>query len=123
MKNVVSAAVFGLAFISGSALAHGAAQARHGGIVQTANDISFELVPRASGAALHLSDHDKPVDASKLSGRLMVLNGGQKSEAPLKPAGADKLEANGIAVAPGSKVVAAIDGLARQTVTVRFSVK
>lgn len=123
MKKVFLAALVGFAALSGNAMAHGAAKAQHGGIVQIANDLSFELVPQASGAALYLVDHDKPVDASKLSGKLTVLTGGQKTEADLKPAGADKLEAAGIKVGPGSKVVAAIDGLAKQTMTVRFSVK
>jgi hypothetical protein len=38
-----------------------------------------------------------------VSGKLTVLNGTQKSEAELKPAGGSKLEAAGIKVLPGAK--------------------
>lgn len=123
MKKLLSAAVLGLSLISMNAMAHGTAKPQHGGIVQSASDLSFELVPQANGAAIYVIDHDDPADVSKMSGKLTTLNGAEKSEADIKPAGGNKLEATGIKVAKGSKVVAAITGVEGQTVTVRFSVK
>lgn len=46
MKNIFMAAVVGLSAIGFNAAAHGPAKAEHGGVVQTANDRSFELVKR-----------------------------------------------------------------------------
>ncbi|MET3182242.1 hypothetical protein SAMN05518845_107264 [Variovorax sp. YR750] len=104
------------------ALAHGAAPARHGGVVQTASDMSFELVAVADGAALYVVDHDDDYDAKQMSGKLTVLNGTEKSEAELKPAGGNKLEAKGVKLGKGAKVVAAVTE-GRKTITVRFTVK
>lgn len=128
MKTLLHTLALGLALISSTAHAHGDAKPQHGGIVQTANDLQFELVPPAApggATALYISDHGKPVDASKLGGKLTVLQGTQTSEAVLKPAGALRLEAAGLSLAPKAKVVATVTGLAvpGAAATVRFSVK
>jgi len=109
--------------LSTHALAHGDAQAMHGGIVQVASDIQYELVAQQDGAALYVVDHGKPADVGAMSGKLTVLNGTQKSEATLKPAGGNKLEAVQVRIAAGSKVVARIDGANGKATTVRFVIK
>ncbi|WP_296560204.1 hypothetical protein [Pigmentiphaga sp.] len=106
-----------------TALAHGAAEPQHGGVVQSAADLSFELVATADGATIYVIDHDDDYDASGLSGKLTVLNGSEKSEAELKPAGGNKLEAKGVKLGTGAKVVAALNTGSRKTITVRFAVK
>ena len=73
--------------------AHGDGKPQHGGIVRTASDLSFELVAAADGATLYVIDHGKDYDTAGVSGKLTVLNGADKSEADLKPAGGNKLEA------------------------------
>ena len=82
--------------------AHGAAPARHGGVVQSANDMSFELAPAADGAVIYVVDHDDDHDASKMGGKLTVLNGADKTEAELKPAGDNRLEAKGVKLGKGA---------------------
>jgi len=109
--------------LSPAAFAHGDAQAAHGGIAQVAHDVSFELVPKADSATLYLVDHGKPLPSQGISGKLTVLNKGQKSEAELKPAGGNKLVADGVALSPGAKVVAVLSKVAGKTVTVRFTIK
>ena len=104
------------------ALAHGSATSRHGGISQMAGDLGFELVSTADGAALYVEDHGKPVAPAGMTGKLTVLNGTQKSEADLVAAG-DRLEAKGVKLAPGAKVVAALTTAQKKAVTVRFTVK
>lgn len=111
----------GLALAPALGLAHGDIDAKHGGVTKMQNDLGFELVPQADGAAIYIEDHGKPVPVAGMSGKLTVLNGSQKSEAPLVPAG-DKLEAKNVKVKQGSKVVAAIQTADRKTITVRFSV-
>lgn len=123
MKKIVYALSLSLALLGTTAWAHGDAKPQHGGIVQTVNDLQFELVPTA--AALYVSDHGKPVDASRLGGKLTVLQGTQTSEVALKPMGPDRLEATGLRLAPKAKVVATVTGLpgSAAAVTVRFSLK
>lgn len=123
MKKFVIILSAALTALSQGALAHGDAKPMHGGVLQVAADIQYELVPQASGAALYVVDHGKPADATKMSGKLSVLNGAQKSEAELKPAGGNKLEAADVKVTTGSKVVASVRDADGKTATVRFAVK
>ena len=105
-----------------AAQAHGDAKPKHGGVVQTANDMSFELVAQPDGAAIYIEDHEKAVSVAGASGKITVLSGADKAEAELKPAG-DKLEAKGIKLAAGSKVVSSVITADKKTISVRFSVK
>jgi hypothetical protein len=106
-----------------AAMAHGAAAPVHGGVVQTAADLSFELVASSDGANIYIQDHGKDADASKFGGKITVLNGTEKAEAPLKSAGGNKLEAKGVKLVKGTKVVALITTNSKKNVTVRFTVK
>ncbi len=112
-----------LVALSPKALAHGEVRPLHGGTVQVVADIHYELVPQARGATLHVLDHGQPVDVSRMRGKLTVLNGTQKTEAPLTPAGAHRLEAAGVRLAAGAKAVASLQDGEGKAVTVRFSVK
>lgn len=105
------------------AMAHGAGKPRHGGVVQVAHDVNFELVPQADGVTIYLVDHDEPMSSKGIAGRLTVLQGGKKTEAEVKEAGDNKLQATGVTVSKGAKVVAVLNNVEGKTVTVRFSVK
>lgn len=106
-----------------AALAHGDAKPQHGGIVRTASDLSFELVANGDGATIYVIDHGKPFDTSGVNGKLTVLSGTEKAEADLKPAGGNKLEAKGVKLGAGAKVVAALESANKKAITVRFTVK
>jgi hypothetical protein len=126
MKPIFQALALIVSLLATGAWAHGDATPQHGGFVQVVNDVQFELVPATSAGgptALYVFDHGKPLDASKLGGKLTVLVGTQMSEAPLKVAG-KRLEAAGLTLAPKAKVVATVTGLpgAAATATVRFTV-
>ena len=123
MKNLLTVVGLGLSALSFNvALAHGGAQARHGGVVAMASDLGFELVGTPAGAAIYVEDHGKPMVPTGLKGKLTVLNGAEKSEADLEGAG-DRLEARGVKLAKGAKVVAALTTPAAKVITVRFTVK
>lgn len=123
MKKLLTVVVLGLTALSfNAAMAHGGAKAKHGGVVATASDLGFELVGTPDGAAIYVEDHGKPIAPTGLKGKLTVLNGAEKSEAELVAAG-DKLEAKGIKLAPGAKVVAALVTSAAKAITVRFTVR
>jgi len=123
MKKLWAVTAFGLAALSlNVAWAHGDAKARHGGVAAMAGDLAFELVGTATGAALYVEDHGKPMAPTGMTGKLTVLQGGAKTEADLVVAG-DKLEAKGVKLAAGAKVVAALTTPAKKAITVRFTVK
>ena len=122
-SKLLAAVVLGLSVLSfNTAMAHGGAKPKHGGVVATASDLGFELVGTPTGAAIYIEDHGKPMAPAGMSGKLTVLNGAEKSEADLVVAG-DKLEAKGVKLAAGAKVVAALTTPAKKAITVRFTVK
>ena len=122
MKRLLMASLLGLAVLGFNAAAHGPNKAEHGGVVQAAGDLSFELVSQGDRAALHVIDHDKPADVSKMTGKLTVLDGAEKTEAELKPATGNKLEA-AARLPAGAKAVATVTAPNGKTVTVRFAMK
>jgi hypothetical protein len=103
--------------------AHGSAAAKHGGVVQHASDLGFELVGQPEGAVLYIEDHGKPLATKGASGKLTVLKGTDKSETELVPSGDNALQAKGAKLAAGAKAVAAVTLPSGKVVTVRFNVK
>lgn len=124
MKKICAVAVLAAGVIvSGLAFAHGA-KPRHGGIVQTAGDLSFELVARDGVATIHVDDHGKDKPTQGATGTLTVLTGTRKTELALVSGGGNTLVVKGQAtLEKGSKAVAAVNFADKKTVSVRFSVK
>ena len=124
MKKFLMIVALGAATLAcGSAMAHGDAKAQYGGIVQMVDDQSFELVVRGDSAALYLGDHGEKVPTANMTGKLTVLSGTNKSEAKLEPAGGHKLEAKGVKITKGDKVIALITSADKKTTSVRFGIK
>jgi len=125
MKKLLTQAALALSLVvlgHEAAFAHGGATARHGGVVQLASDLSFELVVLPDGAAIYVEDHGKPLAPAGMSGKLTVLNGSERSEASLVASG-DKLEAKGVKLVSGAKAVAALTTANKKAITVRFTMK
>lgn len=128
MKQMTtSAAVFTLCVaFAGNAWAHGEAP-KHGGIMQTASDISFELVNqdgKEGKVTIYIEDHGKAVATAGASGKLTTLNGKEKTEVQLAPSGTNAMTSSGDAkLSAGSKVIASMTLPDKRTVNVRFSVK
>ena len=124
MKKLIALAAVAMSLaMSGHVMAHGS-KAKHGGIVQTAGDLSFELVSKDGRTTIYVDDHGKDLPTTGVSGTLTVLKGAQKTEVPLEAAGGNMLVAKGAAVlAKGSKAVAAVTFADKNVVSVRFSVK
>lgn len=121
MKHILIAIT--LALSASCSLAHGDAKPQHGGIVQMADDIGFELVSGVDGLTIYLTDHDHALAAAGITGKLTLLQGSSKSDAELKPAGDNRLRAAGVKVGPGAKLVVVLNGVHGKTVTVRWSLK
>ena len=98
-------------------------KARAGGVVAVVKDVNYELVAKADGLALYVTDHGKPVDLSGASAKVMLLSASDKSEASLSPAG-DRLEAKGsFKVGAGTKAVATVTLPNKPAVTAKFTLK
>lgn len=125
MSRTITKIVFMLAsaLAFGTAHAHGDAPAKHGGIIKVANDITFELVVKQDVAELYLDDHGAALATAGMRGKLTVLNGTEKTEVDLSPAGGNRLEAKGVKIDPGAKVIAAVSSADGQsTMSVRFAI-
>lgn len=105
------------------AMAHGTNEPRHGGIVQVVNDINFELVVEADGATIYLMDHGRDMPSKGISGKLTVLTGDKTTEVDLKAGDGNKLQATGVKIGKGAKVVAVLGNAAGRSLTVRFAVQ
>lgn len=96
----------------------------HGGVVVEASDMDFELVAKTDAVAIYVRDHGKPASTQGASGKLTLLNGSEKIEAPLVAAGNDRLEARGtFKVGAGTKAVATVSLPGKKAVNVRFALK
>lgn len=108
---------------SGNVLAHGE-KPKHGGVVQSANDQSYELVYKDHKATIYVEDHGKPVSTAGATGKLTVLNGAEKSEVLLAPTGDNVFVTKDEAkLEKGTKAIAALTFADKTAVNVRFSVK
>lgn len=95
---------------------------KHGGVVVEVKDLDFELVAKQDVIQLHISDHGKPIDYSKVTAKVTLLVGTQKQDIELKPVGG-KLEAKGsYKVGPGTKAVAQVT-INGKSSTARFALK
>lgn len=103
-----------------AAMAHGPAKAQHGGIVQSAHDLSFELVSRPEGVIIYVDDHGKAKPTAGATGKLTVLHGKDKSETELTPSAENALEAKGVKIVKGDKLVATVTFADKETATMRF---
>jgi hypothetical protein len=124
IKHLISVAGLALFCMSMNlALAHGDAKPQYGGILQVANDLSFELVAQADGATIYLMDHGKPMASKGITGKLTVLQGSNKIEADIKEAGDNTLRVLGVKLGKGDKLVAALSNVGGKSMTVRFTIK
>lgn len=105
--------------------AHGEAHShapQHGGMVVEVKDMDLELVAKPDVLQLYLRDHGKPADVSKASAKVTLLNGSEKQEATLAPAG-DRMEAKGsFRVAAGTKALAQV-AVGGKVLSARFEIK
>ena len=124
MNKLLTAAIltFGI-LMTPDVQAHGDAKPKHGGVVAVAGDLGFELVSTADGVSVYVDDHGKPLSTAGMSGKLTVLNGADKSETVLTVAEGNRLDAAGVKLAEGAKVVATLTTAAKKTLPMRFTVK
>jgi hypothetical protein len=96
---------------------------RHGGIVSSANHVTFELVAKPEMIALHVTDHGRAVNVDGGTAKLTILNGAEKSEVSLAPDGKALAAKGTFKVGAGSKIVAVVSLPNVTAKTVRFTLK
>lgn len=97
--------------------------AKHGGIFVETKALDFEIVAKSGVIHVYVADHGKPVKLDGAKGKVTLLNGSEKTEVDLAPAG-DRLEAKGaFKVAKGTKGVASVTLAGKGATVARFEVK
>ena len=127
MKNQIKflTSIAFAAFAVGPVMAaddHGHAP-KNGGIVVETKAGDFEIVAKPDLLQIFISDHGKPVSLEGAKAKVTLLNGAEKSEAELLPAG-NKMEVKGsFKVAKGTKGIAVLTLAGKPPATARFEVK
>jgi hypothetical protein len=121
--SIVLAAALAVGAFSGAAVAKDDHTAKHGGIFVETKALDFEIVAKPDTIQVYVADHGKPVKLEGAKGKVTLLNGSEKTEVDLAPAG-DKLEAKGsFKVAKGTKGIALVTLAGKPAATARFEVK
>ncbi len=109
--------------VTAAAFASGDFKPKYGGVVQEVSEIQYEVVAAPNGIAIYVEDHGKNVDTKGASAKVSLLNGIDKSEVTLTPAGANKLDAKGsFNVKSGTKVTAVVTLAGKTARTIRVFV-
>lgn len=91
--------------------------------------INYETVRMYSHSVVkqpshYVEDYGKSVVTAGATGKLTVLNGAEKIELPLEPAGDNTMAAKGGAkLVKGAKAIAAMTFVDKRAANVRFSIK
>jgi hypothetical protein len=121
--HAAAAAALALAGTAQAQGQHDDHRPRHGGIVVETRALDFEIVAAPEVIRVYVGDHGKPVSLQGASGKVTLLNGSEKTEAPLAVAG-DRFEARGpFKVARGTKGIATVTLAGRPAATARFELK
>lgn len=97
--------------------------AKHGGISVETKQADLEIVAKPEVIQIYMDDHGKPIKLDGAKAKITLLNGTEKTEIELAPAG-DKLEAKGsFKVAKGTKGIVVVTLAGKPAATARFEVK
>ena len=98
-------------------------EARHGGIRLESKVMDMEIVAKTDVIQLYVSDHGKPLKIDGAKAKVTRLNGAEKSEIDLQPAG-DKFEAKGtFKVSKGTKGIVLVSLAGKPGTTARFTMR
>ena len=98
-------------------------EATHGGIRVESKVMDMEIVAKTDVIQLYVSDHGKPLKIDGAKAKLTLLNGAEKSEIHLQPAG-DKFEAKGtFKVSKGTKGIVLVSLAGKPGTTARFTMR
>lgn len=124
--HFLTSSVVAVAFMGWGASAFAAGsghEAKHGGIHMESKVMDMEIVAKTDLIQLYVSDHGKPLKIDGSKAKVTLLNGTEKSEIELQPAG-DKFEAKGaFKVSKGTKGVVLVTLAGKPGTTARFTMR
>jgi hypothetical protein len=119
----VTASLIFAAGFAHHAFAHGE-KPKHGGVIQEVNNKQYELLATPTQITIYVEDHGKKVDTKGATAKVTFLNGTEKSEAMLAPAGENQLVATGtFNVKSGTKAVAVVTLADKAATSIRYVIK
>lgn len=96
---------------------------KFGGVVVETKAGDVEIVAKPDSIQIHITDHGKVVKLEGAKAKVTLLNGAEKSEVTLSPAG-DKLEAKGaFKITKGTKGIAFVTLAGKSATTARFEIR
>lgn len=96
---------------------------KHGGVFVETKALDFEVVAKPELLQVFVEDHGKPVKLDGGKAKMTLLNGSEKADVELAPAG-DRFEAKGsFKVAKGTKGIATVSLPGKPAAVARFEVK
>jgi hypothetical protein len=96
----------------------------YGGLVQEIRDISYELVAKPDSLSIYTHDHGKKMPSAGGTARVTLLNGTEKTEVTLAPAGDNLFQAKGtFKVQKGTRAIAVVTLAGKAPVTARYEIK
>lgn len=122
-RTTLTAIIIGVSALASGPIQGHEEAAQRGGIVRTVSDRQYELIVKGSDATIFVDDHGKPLSTAGMTGKLTALMGKETTEAELRTAGDNRLEAKGLKLGSGARIVAVIRRDATKTVTVRYTLK
>lgn len=72
---------------------HDEIKPKHGGLVKEVNDVQYEVVAKPGAIVVFVEDHGRKIETRGMTGKVSVRKGAERAEAPLAPAGENRLEA------------------------------
>lgn len=123
LKTLAILATFAVSAATAQAAGNHDHTPKFGGVVVETKAGDLEIVAKTDVIQVYVSDHGKAVKLDGAKAKVTLLNGSEKTEADLTPAG-DKLEAKGtFKVAKGTKGIALVTVVGKPTATARFEIK
>jgi hypothetical protein len=102
---------------------HSHHEPRHGGLLEEAGGLDYELVVKPGLTRLYVSGHDEPVSLKGGKATITFLRGGQTSKIVLLPVGSDYFEAKGDMPSGAGVRAVALVLIKGKSASVRFAYK
>jgi hypothetical protein len=115
--------VLALAFgVAEQALPHGDPVPQRGGILQSIDEMDFELVVKSETIDLYVMDDGAELPSENMSGTLTIVTESGKEKVELKPAGINRLRASNVTAAGGSRVIAIVKLPDGKSMAIQFAI-
>jgi hypothetical protein len=124
MNSILRVAlVLVLAFgVAEQAIPHGDPVPQRGGVLQSIDEMDFELVIKSEKIDLYVSDDGAELSSENMSGTLTIVTESGKEKVDLKPAGINRLRASNVTAASGSRVIAIVKLADGKSMAIQFAI-